>query len=306
MRFSLPEPNQAFDIPMDDGASIAVRRHGNPDGVRLIVSHGNGFAINGYLPFWGPLQDDFDLVVFDMRNHGENPRSGGDGHNYLQFSHDLERVYQGVTGTLGHKTSIGVFHSMSARTAMKHAVEIGWRWDALVLFDPPSVPPVDHWHYEAMRVFEKRLLDWAMDRPTRFADPADLAGEYAENRGHSRWVPGAHQLMAEAILRKEDDKGDWALVCRRELEAAIYLEALTLDLWPTADAFGGPTILIGADPEMKGAPPTGRANRALHEENGIAYEAIPGTGHLLQLEQPDACRAAMLRFLKDHSLIDKT
>ena len=50
---------------------------------------------------------------------------------------------------------------MSARTAMKHAIEIGWRWDALMLFDPPNVPPVDHPHYEAMRVFENKLTDWA-------------------------------------------------------------------------------------------------------------------------------------------------
>lgn len=303
MRLTLPEPHQVFDLTMDDGARMTVRRHGNPDGIRLFLSHGNGFAVNGYLPFWGPLQEDFDLALFDMRNHGENPRTGGDGHNYRQFSSDLERIFQGVTDKLGHKTSVGVFHSMTARTAMKHAVEIGWRWDALVLFDPPSVPPVDHWHYDAMRVFEKRLLDWAMDRTPRFNDPADLARDYADNRGHSRWVPGAHQLMAEAILRKDEGKDDWALVCRRELEAAIYLEALTLDLWPEADAFGGPTMLIGADPEMKGAPPTGRANRALHEENGITYEAIPGTGHLLQLEKPEACRTAMHRFFKESGIV---
>ena len=43
---------------------------------------------------------------------------------------------------------------MSGRTAMKHAVEIGWRWDALVLFDPPNVPPTGHPLYKAMEVFE--------------------------------------------------------------------------------------------------------------------------------------------------------
>jgi len=284
---------------MDDGVAIRVRQHGNPNGVRLFVSHGNGFAVDGYLPFWGPLQERFELVVFDIRNHGQNPRSGGDGHTYLQFSRDLERIYQGVSERLGTKTSVGVFHSMSARTAMKHALEIGWRWDALVLFDPPNVPPVDHWHYEAMRVLEKRLVDWALDRTPRFKDPADLGRDYAESRGHSRWVEGSHALMAEAVLRKDEADGDWALVCQRELEAAIYLEALTLDLWPRADAFGGPVKLVGADPAMKGAPPIGRANQALHEENGWLYEAIPETGHLLQLEKPEACIAALTGFLDE-------
>jgi hypothetical protein len=39
---------------------------------------------------------------------------------------------------LGERPTAGLFHSMSAWTAMKHALEIGWRWDALVLFDPPQ------------------------------------------------------------------------------------------------------------------------------------------------------------------------
>ena len=50
---------------------------------------------------------------------------------------------------------------MSARTAMKHAIEIGWRWGALVLFDPPNVPPPWHPLYVAMEIFENRLTEWA-------------------------------------------------------------------------------------------------------------------------------------------------
>jgi hypothetical protein len=41
---------------------------------------------------------------------------------------------------------------------MKHAIEVGWRWDALVLFDPPNVPPADHPLYPTMEAFERRLV----------------------------------------------------------------------------------------------------------------------------------------------------
>jgi pimeloyl-ACP methyl ester carboxylesterase len=302
LTFSLPTPLQTFDLAMDDGATIRVRQHGNPDGVRLFVSHGNGFAVDGYLPFWGPLQDRFELVIFDFRNHGQNPRTGGDGHNYLQFSRDLERIYQGMSERLGAKTSVGVFHSMSARTAMKHAVETGWRWDALMLYDPPNVPFVDHQQYEAMRIFEHRLIDMTLNRTPRFKDPAELARDYAESRGHSRWVEGTHALMAEAVLRHDEEAGDWALVCQRELEAAIYLEALTLDLWPRYEAYGGPVKLVAADPAMKGVPPTAHANRALHDEYGYAYEAIADGGHMLQIEKPEACIAALTSFLEENGV----
>jgi pimeloyl-ACP methyl ester carboxylesterase len=107
--------------------------------------------------------------------------------------------------------------------------------------------------------------------------------------------------MAKAILRP-DGKGRYTLACRRELEASIYLAALTLDLWPKASAFGGPVKLIGADPNAKGASPTGAANRALAAEGGYEYETVPETGHLLQIERPDASREAMLSFLRKHNL----
>ena len=48
---------------------------------------------------------------------------------------------------------------------MKHAIEIGWRWDALVLFDPPDVPPHGHPLYAAMEVFENKLTEWAQGPP---------------------------------------------------------------------------------------------------------------------------------------------
>jgi pimeloyl-ACP methyl ester carboxylesterase len=56
--------------------------------------------------------------------------------------------------------------------------------------------------------------------------------------------------------------------------------------------------LIAADPDARGAPGPAMANRALAEDLGYAYQAIPGTGHLLQIQEPEACRRAMLAFLE--------
>lgn len=302
MRKTPPNPHETLDLAMDDGAIVRARRHGNPDGVRLFVTHGNGFAIDGYLPFWEPLQDRFDLIIFDMRNHGQNPYAGGDGHNYAQFARDVENIFRGVCERLGTKTSVGVFHSFSARAAMKHAVDIGWVWDALVLYDPPNVPLRGHRHYEAMCTFERRLVEWAMNRQTHFEDPTQLAEDYASNRGHARWVDGAHELMARAVLRRDASGAGWELACQRELEASIYLEAMTMNLWPPYEAYGGPVKLIGADPDMKGVPPTALANQALHEDFGYAYEAIPNAGHLLQIEKPMECIAALTSFLDEHGI----
>ena len=154
--------------------------------------------------------------------------------HYDQLSRDLERVVQGGQGELGAKKTAGIFHSMSARTAMKHAIEIGWRWDALMLFDPPDVPPKDHPLYAAMEIFENKLTEWAKGRRRRFASVEELAEEYRQSRATRNWVAGMHELMARSVLRKTPDGDGYELVCAPENEAAIYAQALTLNLWPKA------------------------------------------------------------------------
>ena len=120
---------------------------------------------------------------------------------------------------LGRKTTVGIFHSMSGRTAMKHAIEIGWRWDALMLFDPPNVPPPSHPRYELMGVFENRLTEWALGRRRRFAAVDELANEYLASRATKGWVAGAHELMARSVLRRRPDGDGYVLVCAPENEA---------------------------------------------------------------------------------------
>jgi pimeloyl-ACP methyl ester carboxylesterase len=300
MPFEIPAPSLSFEVPLEDGARIKMRRHGHPDGVRLLITHGNGFAADAYYPYWRHLLGKFDVLVFDFRNHGQNVPVEPSHHTYAQLSRDLERVVEAVIAELGAKPTAGIFHSMSGRTAMKHAIEIGWRWNALMLFDPPNVPPRGHSIYPAMEAFENRLTEFAGKRRRRFDTVEQLVEEYKKSRATERWVPGAHELMAHAVLRKVDD--GYELTCAPENEAAIYAEALTLNLWPKASEFGGPVKLVGCDPNFKGAPATGPANQALGREGGYDYDFVPGTGHLLQIEKPDECVRLTLEFLGKHGL----
>jgi len=293
---TLPAPHAVVDVAGEDGAPLRLRRHGKPGAVRLFVSHGNGFAANGYAPFWRPLLARFEIVVFDMRNHGENPLGDPAAHDYAHMARDLNCLHRAAAAEFGAKPSAGLFHSMSAQAAMVAALEIGWRFDALLLFDPPNVPPPAHPARATMLAYLERLAGWAERRPERFADPSDLARDYAGTRAGRRWVAGAHELMAHAVLRREAD-GACALRCPRALEASMYRQGMTLGLWPDRARFAGPVLLVGADPAMAAASPTALANRALAAEGGFEYRAISRTGHLLQLEEPAACVAAAQAFL---------
>lgn len=302
MTLTIPPPDARLMIEMEDGPRVRLRRYGNRNGTRLLLSHGNGFAIDAYLPFWQRLIADYDVVVFDMRNHGLSGRSPVEKHNYAQLARDLDRIIDGVRAELGAKPTVGVMHSFSSRTAMKHAVEIGWKWDALVLYDPPNVPPPSHPVYEVMEAFENRLVKYAASRRRTFNSAAELAGEYRASRATARWVDGTHDLMARSVLRKDAGAETWSLVCTPEHEAAIYAEALKLNLWPNASDFGGPVRLVGCDPAVAGAPATGAANKALGQEGGYDYVCVENTGHLQQIERPDTCADVLIEFLGKHGL----
>ena len=302
MPFELPAPTTILDVALDDGAAIRVRRHGKPDGVRLLLSHGNGFATDAYFPYWRQFLAQFDLMVFDFRNHGQNVPVVPPHHTYEQLTQDLERVIQAIKAEFGDRPTAGIFHSMSGRTAMKHALEIAWRWEALVLVDPPNMPPPDHPAFPPMAAFEKRLTAWARSRRRHFASVAELTEEYKQSRATARWVDGAHELMARSVLRGSPNGEGFELVCAPENEAAIYAQAMTLNLWPDADDFDGPVKLIGCDPQVKGGPAIAAANAALGREGGYDYSFVAHTGHLLQIEKPQECVAVTMDFLRDCGL----
>src|SRR5271154_465101 len=218
----VPAPNRTFSVTMDDGAVIYVRQHGKSDGPRLVISHGNGLAIDGYLPFWGPLCDRYEVVLFDFRNHGRNPPHGASGHNVPNFARDMDRLWQSVQENLGRKRTVGVFHSLSAITAIHHTLAMGPRWDALVLFDPPIFPRDGHPLQPLLEADKDALSARARRRTERYDDPRLFTRQLASLPAFSNWVPEAYELMARATLRFDDAAKGWILACPRELEAHIF------------------------------------------------------------------------------------
>ena len=116
----VPRARHAFDAKMHDGAMIHIRQHGNPGAPRLVLSHGNGLAIDGYFPFWGPLRERYEVVVFDFRNHGHNPLHTAEGHTWQNFIADMDIVWHAINRELGAKPAAGLFHSLSGVTDSPH------------------------------------------------------------------------------------------------------------------------------------------------------------------------------------------
>ena len=292
----VPQARRTLEVKQDDGATIIVRQHGKPDAPRLVLSHGNGLAIDGYVPFWGPLRDRYEVVVFDFRNHGQNPLHRADAHRWSRFILDMEEVFQSINRELGHKRAAGLFHSLSGVTAAMHALKFGPRFDALVLFDPPLFPPEGHPLRGNQADDKNSLAERARRRTERYRDPSILAGQFRAR--FPRWRPEAYELMARATLRQDPSAGDWVLACPREFEAEVFSTNADPTLWSRLGELPVPTKLICGDPDLPEVMPPALIGRALARQHGLPYDAIPGTTHFLQIEEPEKCIQAMETFLR--------
>ncbi len=303
MIFELPQPLQTIELTMADGAIIRVRRHGNPDGPRLALSHGNGLAINGYAPFWRLFCDRYDVIVFDQRNHGANPYHGEAGHQWATLVSDAQAIWRGIRASWGEKPAAGVFHSLSGVVAIGQALEFGQAWDLLILFDPPLTPPAGHALHDLFVERQRELARRTLRRIERFSDPSALAQRWAQNPIFRRWLPEARAAMAQATLRRDPAGADYVLSCPRELEARIFASSESVPFWTRMDRLRGPVKLVCGDLSDADQNVVSLVGHALAQEYGFAFEAIPHTSHFLQLEQPERCVRAVEEFLRRNALV---
>ena len=301
--FVLPEPLATLDLAMDDGAAIRVVRHGNPSGVRVVLSHGNGFASDSYFPFWQHMLERFDLALFDVRNCGRNPFHAAEPHHYPRFARDNTLVHGAIAREWGEKTTVGVFHSMTAIAALLDVVDGVWHWDALVLFDPPMVPPEENPLCGQLMSDGGALRDAALIRQNRFRHPEDLVEVYKYLHRFRRLREGVPELNARSVLHFDSQSEEWLLRCPGPVEAGLYTEVAELDIWRQPDPPDCPLLIIGADPTLKDASKTASCCKLFCETFGIDYAFVPDTSHLLQLEEPEQCFALFDRYLTDNSII---
>ena len=289
--WTVPEPLSVHEVEVGRGASILLRRHGNPDGARLVLSHGVGLSIDLYYPFWSRLTDDFDVVVHDLRSHGWNSVGPLAGHTVPDLVRDHERVLDAIDRRYGTKPQAGVFHSVSALAPLLSPTE-GGRFDALVLFDPLMRKPG-----AARTAFDEaadRAAKIAQRRTFRFATREDFAERLRSLAKFEHAVAGMYDLMARTTLRSRADGSGYELRCPREHEAQIIAYARIFAVLVDFETLRCPTKVIGGDPVM---PYTYLPPLDLREMVTVDYDFLPDTTHFLQLEKPAECAAALRGFL---------
>ncbi len=291
----VPAPRDAVEVRAHDGASIFLRRHGNPDGPRLVVSHGNGLAADAYYPFWSLLTDRFDVVLYDFRNHGWNPLGDPGAHLVESFIRDNACVATAIDRCFGRRPRVGVFHSTSALTAILPGAERNG-YSGLVLFDPP----IFHSGRDRRDVLlgerlARRLARTARTRRERFRTWEELAQTYRDGRAFTRLCPGAAELLARATSRRSAGGDGYELCCPRNCEAEIFAQTFRWSRRVDLDRLQCPVKVIGGDPAV---PFSFLPSVDLDEIVALDYDFVPDTTHFLQLEDPAACAFETARFIE--------
>ena len=295
--YVIPEPRGIVEVPLGDGASIVVRRHGNLGGKRIVLSHGNGLAADLYYPFWSRFLPDFEVVVFDLRNHGWNRSDEAAEHNPHVFSRDIdEAVLPAIDRAFGKKPSIGMFHSLSALLSLLLPSRGAW-FAGLVLFDPPLCRPgMSQIQFDA---HVETICDLLRRRSKRFRSENDLVRLLLlspDLRGADR---GLRVLYARTTLRPHRDGNGYEPRCPPEYEAQgmefINAYAVLADL----DQMVPPVKVIGADPTL---PYTYLPSFDVNLVTHVDYDFVPEVGHLLQIVAPERCYELAMGFLKQRGL----
>ncbi|MCY4584859.1 MAG: hypothetical protein OXB98_02360 [Bryobacterales bacterium] len=212
----IPEPLAVCEAHGSDGTPIMLRRHGNPEGPRLVLSHANGFAADAYYPFWSLLCDRFDLVLYDLRNHGWNPVGDLRRHNIPTFVRDNSSIVRAIDRCFGVRPKIGVFHSSSVLQSVEEK-----EFSALVLFDPATCANARESH--DIQKMSSRMAERARKRQDRFERREELTERLLRSRAFERLLPGAANLIARTTLRRvADGRTAYHLCCPREYEAQVF------------------------------------------------------------------------------------
>lgn len=296
--WEVPEPRAILAVEMNDGTIIYLRRHGNPKGPRMVLSHGNGLASDLYYPFWSLLVDDFDLILYDLRNHGWNPVGSQMDHHLPSFVDDQHRILETIDREFGAKPKIGIFHSISALTTLLSDTR-GSEFAACILFDPPvcKANEIPEEFDEATR----RCAQMTLNRTDQFDSIEECVDILRYLPPFSRVVSGVHELYAKTTLRQSANDGTYALRCPREYEAQIISYAKIFIVFVDLDSLQCPMKVLGADPVL---PYSFLPSFNLSHISTLDYDFLPNATHFLQLEQPHECVAVVREFLEHHNLLD--
>ena len=253
------------------GGRLAYHRTGGK-GPPIVISH--GLSDNGLC--WARLAEalspDYDLILLDARGHGASSRPGEAGISPDMPGRDIAEALR----ALGLSGVIAMGHSMGARATAACAADFPVLIRAVILEDPPLVPPLD------AEAAAKRLARFK-DQVKQLKDmtEAELLGlgrrqsPTWEAQEFSAWIASKQQVSRNALPILP---APWQDDIRR---------------------IRAPTLLIYGDTEQGSLVGAAAAREARDLNKDLRALRIEGAGHNVRRENFPAYLLAVRSFLNE-------
>jgi esterase len=275
---SAAEPRH--DVVLANGLHLHYCEWGDPHGRPVLLLHG----ITGHARTWdhlaGALAERLRVIALDQRGHGDSEDPADGDYRIGSMAADL--------GAFADALGLAKFHvvglSMGGRVAIAYAAEHGSRVDRLVIIDiGPDI--------EAAGLARVRTM--MADSPERFASEAEAEAHL--RRANPRYAEAELRRRVAHGLRRLPDAGFAWKYAKGLRDMMRENRRDVVDLWPALARIACPTLLVrGAESDIL-SPEI--ATRMLGALSNASYAEVPGAGHSVPGDQPDALAEIVRSFL---------
>lgn len=272
-----------------NGVTLAVTDHGSarPDAARpLVLAHATGFCGAVWSPLVPALRERFRVITLDQRGHGDSDKPDT-AYAWRDFATDLA----GVIDALGLHDVDAVGHSKGGAAVVGVAAHHPGRIARAVLLDPVLVPTLVARGEPPTNV----LAEGARRRRQVWDSREQMLESFAARPPFDAWRRDFLEAYVDGGTFVRPD-GRLELKCPGEIEARVYeggARSSGLDDLARIDV---PTLLVSG--ERSGTLPPERARQAAALLRRGRLEILPGVGHFVPMEAPEAVLRLLRAFLE--------
>jgi pimeloyl-ACP methyl ester carboxylesterase len=291
-------------LPMNDGARIAVRRTGNPRGPRVVLGHGNGFAIDAFASLTRELSVAHECFALDLRNHGKSSTGRLSDHTPGNHQCDIVSVMGHIDARAGVRPKHGVFHSISGVFAVEAQLADGGLFASLILMEPPLALASNEPLSAHQAGVQTSLAVLTERRRSQFATPAVFADRLRGRAPFERLSEPALRQYAASVLRR-DGSGDYTLACPPAFEAALYASNRDRGTFALLPKLSLPGLVLASarvsaqvnDSASGLGDVRGDIAAVIAGQAGFEFMRLPNVSHLMPMEAPETIAAITSKFI---------
>ena len=259
----------------------------------MLLLHPTGFLARTWQPVAESLAQPEDgalghhIYAPDLRGHGDSDKPSS-GYDWQVFVDDLKAFLDRFA--LRNLPVVG--HSFGGTVATALAAQHPEYFSHLVLIEPIIIPP----QARKVRGRGNDLAEGARRRRTVWDSVDEIVESYRSKPTFERWRPDILRLYAEhGTFQRED--GLVELKCSGEIEAQMFDNDASLDVWEVVADISQPTLVIrGALTEPHLAYLSEEVSNRLQHGTLVTLNDV---GHMCPMERPEIIVKEVREFLEE-------